>query len=78
MQIVRYHPSLKPRWDTFVAGSKNATFLFYRDYMDYHADRFCDHSLLFTKRIVCWDYYPAMWRRILIIRIRGSPTEAFY
>ncbi len=47
MQIVRYRPELKSCWDTFVARSKNATFLFYRDYMDYHADRFCDHSLLF-------------------------------
>ncbi len=34
-------------WDAFVANSKNATFLFYRDYMEYHADRFEDHSLLF-------------------------------
>ncbi|MDD4429991.1 MAG: GNAT family N-acetyltransferase [Bacteroidales bacterium] len=33
-----------------MAGSKNATFLFYRDYMDYHADRFCDHSLLFYEK----------------------------
>ncbi len=33
-------------WDEFIAKSKNATFLFYRAYMDYHANRFQDHSLL--------------------------------
>src|SRR5438270_7744382 len=33
-------------WDAFVARSKNGTFLFQRDYMDYHADRFPDASLL--------------------------------
>lgn len=34
-------------WDAFVKTSLNATFLFERDYMDYHSDRFTDHSLLF-------------------------------
>lgn len=33
-------------WNLFVAASKNGTFLFDRRFMDYHADRFCDHSLL--------------------------------
>ncbi|HBL78652.1 MAG TPA: GNAT family N-acetyltransferase [Aequorivita sp.] len=30
--------------------SKNATFLFQRDFMEYHADRFTDHSLLALKK----------------------------
>jgi hypothetical protein len=34
-------------WDEFVRTSKNATFLLLRGFMDYHRDRFCDHSLLF-------------------------------
>lgn len=33
-------------WNAFVAGSKNGTFLFDRRYMDYHADRFPDRSLI--------------------------------
>jgi len=33
-------------WNSFVKEAKNATFLFDRGYMDYHADRFPDHSLL--------------------------------
>ncbi len=44
--VRRYSPSQLPDWDRFVAGAKNGTFLFCRGYMDYHADRFTDHSLM--------------------------------
>ena len=33
-------------WDAFVGASKNGTFLLTRPYMDYHADRFPDRSLV--------------------------------
>ena len=46
MKIQCYEDSQKQVWDEFVGGSKNGTFLFFRDYMDYHRDRFEDHSLL--------------------------------
>lgn len=44
--ISRYSAADKERWDRFVRRSKNSTFLLQRDYMDYHADRFQDCSLL--------------------------------
>ncbi len=34
------------QWNTFVDQAKNATFLFYRDFMEYHIKRFEDYSLL--------------------------------
>lgn len=46
-QIKRYTPVFANEWNQFVAASKNGTFLFDRRYMDYHADRFQDYSLLF-------------------------------
>ena len=46
-EIRRYTPAFANEWNQFVAASKNGTFLFDRRYMDYHADRFQDHSLLF-------------------------------
>ena len=49
MHIVRYTPDKAQEWDTLVEGSRNGTFLFRRSYMDYHHDRFVDHSLLFYK-----------------------------
>ena len=45
-RLERYTPSRKTIWDEFVRGSRNGTFLFMRDYMDYHADRFHDCSLM--------------------------------
>ena len=33
-------------WDKFVSASRNGTFLFRRDFMEYHSDRFEDASLL--------------------------------
>jgi hypothetical protein len=33
-------------WNNFVSSAKNATFLFHRDFMEYHSDRFQDFSLL--------------------------------
>lgn len=48
-EIRRYTLADKTLWDDYVDHARNATFLFKRDYMDYHADRFMDHSLLFYK-----------------------------
>ncbi len=46
MEICIYQPADQVRWDSFVSDSKNGTFLFLRNYMDYHAERFHDHSLI--------------------------------
>lgn len=48
-EIVRYTPDKAVEWNAFVAQSKNGTFLFDRGYMDYHADRFKDFSLMFFR-----------------------------
>lgn len=44
--IERYRDEYKKIWDDFVSQAKNTTFMFYRDYMEYHGDRFEDFSLL--------------------------------
>ena len=44
--VERYAPAHRDAWDAFVRTAKNGTFLFARGYMDYHADRFEDHSLI--------------------------------
>lgn len=46
IEIVRYTSEKKKEWDDFVKNAKNGTFLFYRDYMEYHSDRFVDYSLM--------------------------------
>lgn len=50
IRIVKYCNESKKEWDTFVQSSRTDTFLFYRDYMDYHSYKFDDSSFLFYKR----------------------------
>src|SRR5262249_27472944 len=47
VRIEPYQPATQDLWNDYVVRSKNGTFLVQRQYMDYHADRFHDHSLLF-------------------------------
>lgn len=47
MEIRRYRREDKKLWNSFVSKARNATFLFDRNYMDYHADRFDDNSFMF-------------------------------
>lgn len=45
--VVRYTEDKVDIWNQFNKQSKNSLFMFDRNYMDYHKDRFKDHSLLF-------------------------------
>ncbi|EAK5229097.1 GNAT family N-acetyltransferase [Campylobacter jejuni] len=47
MKIFIYTPNLKEEWNNFNKHSKNGLFMFDRNYMDYHSDRFKDNSLMF-------------------------------
>jgi len=47
IRITPFHRELGDIWNKFVRSAKNGSFLFDRDYMDYHSDRFVDASLLF-------------------------------
>ncbi len=49
-EIRRYTKDMADSWNQFVETSKNGTFLLNRQYMDYHSDRFCDHSLMVYRR----------------------------
>ena len=54
-----YSIDLKNAWDSFVENSKNGTFLFKRDYMDYHSERFKDHSVLVYRKGLLYTILPA-------------------
>lgn len=58
-EVRRYTPDRADEWNEFVARAKNGTFLFDRQYMDYHADRFADHSLMFYHDGVLCALLPA-------------------
>ena len=46
MELKPYEPADATRWDEFVNRARNGTLLHLRPFMDYHADRFQDCSLL--------------------------------
>lgn len=47
IEVRKYNPINADLWDAFIDTSKNGTFLLKRAYMEYHSDRFVDHSLMF-------------------------------
>ncbi len=61
MTIVQYTPQTSDEWNEFVRESKNGTFLFERGFMDYHADRFVDCSLMIYEDSVLVGLFPANW-----------------
>ena len=50
IEIERYRAEMAAEWDRFVSCSRQPSFLFKRAYMDYHADRFADYSLVARRR----------------------------
>lgn len=56
----RYTPEDAAEWNRFVwLKSRQGTFLFDRNYMDYHQDRFHDHSLMFFHKRKLYALLPA-------------------
>lgn len=46
-KVIKYSTEYKELWNSFVKSSKNAYFMFDRNFMDYHSNRFQDNSLMF-------------------------------
>lgn len=78
ISLERYVPEMAGQWNRFVAESRNGTFLFKREYMDYHSDRFADHSLIARRRGETVALLPANERResdgSLILQSHGGLT----
>ncbi len=47
--VRKYSENDKSSWESFLGTAKNGSFLFHRDFMEYHADRFQDYSLVVLK-----------------------------
>ena len=58
-RVEKYTRENRLAWDTFISEAKNATFLFARDFMEYHSDRFTDYSLLVYKDDLLYAVMPA-------------------
>jgi len=47
LKVVLYQLDYKEVWNSFLEQVNSASFLFHRNFMEYHSQQFCDHSLLF-------------------------------
>ena len=71
ISIVRYNSENKEEWNSFVRKSKNGLFMYDRNYMDYHSDRFIDHSLMFFNEESLIALLPANERDHVLISHGG-------
>jgi len=69
--VMRYNSVHHKEWDELVTVSCISHFLFFRNYMDYHSDRFMDHSLLIYKDAKLVALFPANEKNASIISHGG-------
>ena len=70
-----YHASDAAAWDAVVGRSRNGNFLHRRGYMDYHADRFTDRSLIVERGSEIVAVFPASVRDT-VVTSHGGLTYA--
>lgn len=57
--VRKYQKTDYKDWNDFIGKAKNATFLFHRNFMEYHFDRFQDYSLLVFEKEKLVSVLPA-------------------
>lgn len=57
--IQKYSETEKEKWNAFVQSADNSNFLFNRNFMDYHNDRFTDCSIMVFEDNVLVGVFPA-------------------
>lgn len=58
-ELVQYNSDYFDKWNQFLKKSRNNIFLFDRNYMEYHKERFVDDSLIINKRGKTIALFPA-------------------
>lgn len=76
-KIVKYNTNYFSIWNDFVSVSKNATFLFHRDFMEYHQDRFEDYSLLIYNEDILVALLPANIKDGIVYSHQGLSYGGF-
>ena len=74
INIRRYTSEDNVLWNQLVNGSRNGMFMFNRNYMDYHADRYEDYSLMFFKENELISVLPASLHNRIEVRSHGGLT----
>ena len=59
LSITRFKKDDTALWNKFLSTARNELFIFNRAYMDYHEDRFADHSLMILRDEKLFAVFPA-------------------
>lgn len=76
-KVIRYQSAFKQQWNDFVHNAKNATFLFNRNFMEYHSDRFKDYSLMVFKNETLFALLPATLKEKTLFSHQGLTYGSF-
>lgn len=49
ISLIKYEDSFKSEWNNHIRNSKNPHFFFLRDFIEYHKDRFNEHSIIIKR-----------------------------
>ncbi|WP_417856445.1 GNAT family N-acetyltransferase [Xanthomarina gelatinilytica] len=71
LQVVTYTSKYANDWNRFIMASKNGTFLCHRDFMEYHQDRFQDHSFLILNDKKLVALFPANIKNHILYSHQG-------
>ncbi len=72
MKVVPYNKEFYEQWNAFAMSAENGTFLFHRNFMEYHSDRFQDASvILFNEKNQIQAVFPANKRDNTIYTHQG-------
>ncbi|POR20899.1 FemAB family protein, partial [Flavobacterium columnare] len=75
---VLYNSNYYTIWNRFIETSENATFLFHRDYMEYHQERFEDFSLMIFDHKTLVGVLPANRIDEVLYSHQGLTYGGFY
>lgn len=71
IRVERYSQQNELAWNAFLETTRNGIFLFHRGFMDYHSDRFHDHSLVFYEDSSIIGIFPANQKDKMIVSHQG-------
>ncbi len=72
ISIQKYNPDFASVWNQFVVDfAKNSTFIFHRDFMEYHKERFADCSLLIFSNEKLVAVFPANFENKVVFSHGG-------
>lgn len=77
IEVKRYKAEFSEIWDDFVSKSKNGTFILKRGFMDYHHDRFLDHSLMIYQDEKLLSVVPAHQKEDILYAHQGLTYGGF-